>query len=332
MATTAKSLAAHDKRFHGGHYEGGACKYREERGIPTAPANGDSDSADAPSAAEQYLEAVEKDKKGKKPRQLFGTYTEPTEKNIKRLLKLLPKDLAYDEEANIGTADLMMALDNSLIEEILDSCDEIIHTDRVYYCDTGMRGTKKVNLSKTFNSMSIEKQSEMLLHEFGHLILRNRKIECDDKLNDAQTKVLDAMESDARMFLQEFFGKDFERFANEKNDKETIRQMMQIMNEWSADTKYNCNWNKKIESVLEDELEQYNEEECKVIIHAINDMVNAATKGYFGKGHGFRYFSIDGRRFHEFFANLCAMKGEYEDILNKVFPNASKAMISVVNK
>ena len=65
MATTPKSLAAHDKRFHGGHYEGGDCKYREERGIPTAPANGDSDSANAPSAAEQYLEAVEKDKKGK---------------------------------------------------------------------------------------------------------------------------------------------------------------------------------------------------------------------------------------------------------------------------
>lgn len=69
MATTAKSLAAHDKRFHGGHYEGGECKYREEHGITTTPAKKNSadaksdDTTSKPTAAEEYIEAVEKDKK-----------------------------------------------------------------------------------------------------------------------------------------------------------------------------------------------------------------------------------------------------------------------------
>ena len=73
-SASQSDLAAHDKRFHDGHYEGGECKYRTEHGIPTTPAKKNSTdvkksdtSAETrkPTAAEEYVEAVEKDRKAK---------------------------------------------------------------------------------------------------------------------------------------------------------------------------------------------------------------------------------------------------------------------------
>ncbi len=54
-ALSAKALAAHDKKCHGGHYEGGKCKFRESNG----------EAEEKPTAAEEYIEAVRKDAKGK---------------------------------------------------------------------------------------------------------------------------------------------------------------------------------------------------------------------------------------------------------------------------
>lgn len=54
-ALSAKALAAHDKKCHGGHYEGGKCKFRESNGA----------AEEKPTAAEEYIEAVRKDAKGK---------------------------------------------------------------------------------------------------------------------------------------------------------------------------------------------------------------------------------------------------------------------------
>ena len=66
---TAVDLAAHDKKYHGGHYTGGKCKYREEHGIATSPApdgakmesTGDGEETVA-TKAEVDVDAADKDK------------------------------------------------------------------------------------------------------------------------------------------------------------------------------------------------------------------------------------------------------------------------------
>lgn len=66
---TAVDLAEHDKQYHGGHYEGGRCKYREEHGIATSPApdgakmesTGDGEETVA-TKAEVDVDAADKDK------------------------------------------------------------------------------------------------------------------------------------------------------------------------------------------------------------------------------------------------------------------------------
>ena len=65
-AASTPDLAEHDKRFHGGVYKGGKCKYREDRGIPTTPApegmnvTSTGEGEESVSEAEQNLESLDK--------------------------------------------------------------------------------------------------------------------------------------------------------------------------------------------------------------------------------------------------------------------------------
>ena len=65
-AASTPDLAEHDKRFHGGVYKGGKCKYREDRGIPTTPApegmnvTSTGEGEESVSEAEENLESLDK--------------------------------------------------------------------------------------------------------------------------------------------------------------------------------------------------------------------------------------------------------------------------------
>lgn len=325
MATTAKSLAAHDKRFHGGHYEGGACKYREERGIPTAPANGDSDSANAPSAAEQYLEAVEKDMKGKKAEQLELNIEESKDRlfdgkiqdadwdTVKKMQELLPHGLRDDDD--FGVTYRFINLDKVWMSAIVDSVQEVRYSDKITFAKA-LSQSSIVELPNSFRNRSSDMQTKTLLHEFGHCILYTHGLRTMKDCGKEWRTVLSSIQNDVEHLLDEMVGSEKigieNNLYNQPLVRKKIRRWMDIY----------CDINE----------DGYIEEEMDIIADSIADMIAAGTHGKYGYGHSKKYFRSNRKCIHEFFAELCVLMAFCPGHIDKMFKRSKKALLDKVNK
>ena len=75
-----EGLQKHDERFHGGHYDGGECKYRENRGIPLEPAPPPTSSAQQSAASQPSAsEVVREDTIAVDPTDESASVVSPTE-------------------------------------------------------------------------------------------------------------------------------------------------------------------------------------------------------------------------------------------------------------
>lgn len=152
------SLEEHDKRWHGGHYDGGACKYREQHGIPTTKKGVDT------GAKADDLKGSEKGaNKGHyaHPRKMYPYVKKqfPGDKIEKSLADIIQKHVHDDYQYDVKNA-----FPDGVPNDVISQYDGLIkyysklHNENVFNPSTMNIGKKYGQISRELNNAKYDKQ------------------------------------------------------------------------------------------------------------------------------------------------------------------------------